>query len=108
MELTEISKDSFTRTWEQLDMVPETSYVLLDIREDDQLHYGVVPEAYHEPQSSFPVAAGGYEDNAAQEARILDKVIHAASGRPVAVFCKSGVRSGAAVRWLREKGGLTV
>ncbi|MGI5989611.1 MAG: ATP-binding protein [Lachnospiraceae bacterium] len=107
MELRELVKTEHC-SWDQLDEVPETSYLLLDIREDDQLHYGVVPEAVHVAQSHFPVEAGGYQNDEQETARILKKIIYAASGRPVCVFCASGVRSGAAAEWLARESGLTV
>lgn len=93
-----------TLTWEQVFEAPETSYVLLDIREEDQLHYGVVTGAKNEPLSLFSGYQGGKEIKKEKQEELLKRITMYASGRPVCVLCKSGIKSRPVVDWLVENG----
>ncbi len=93
-----------TLTWEQVFEAPETSYVLLDIREEDQLHYGVVTGAKNEPLSLFSGYQGGKEIKKEKQEELLKRITMYASGRPVCVLCKSGIKSRPVVDWLIENG----
>ncbi len=75
------------------------NYLLIDVREEDELKYGVIPTSKHLPLSEF------------QEALEMDKKefkkrygFNLDKNHRIILYCRSGSRSGQAAEYLKSLG----
>ena len=73
------------------------SYILIDVREKDELKYGIIPTSSHVPLNEFLKAIDLPEEELKRKYGITkkDKLI---------LYCRSGNRSGYAAKIARQKG----
>lgn len=90
-------------TFEELEQIPASDRLVLDVRPEDQFRAGSFPGAFHLPADDLESwlttgkICSPYTD-------LADKLEHYPTERPVYIMCHTGERSGEDVALLRQKG----